>query len=218
MLKVRNGNYYQQKLQNNYFQPKVLLLAQPLSPVLLPSTILVITLLVSACRHLWTNSCCENAQNSLQRNPDYGVVQWSENACVNDGKDRPGLACNVVDTCKNLMLTQFVNSESLTTELNLMKLKSSHRCMKWNYQWNYGFKDWNWNSWNWSQLRLTLSSDDVIIWAFRMNWHCKIVRPLISHKLFRAKTVRPVYLEIISSQCQTYHYYAFLSVFTQSEI
>ena len=30
MLKVRNGNYYQQKLQNNYFQPKVLLLAQPL--------------------------------------------------------------------------------------------------------------------------------------------------------------------------------------------
>ena len=31
MLKVRNGNYYQQKLQNNYFQPKVLLLAQPLS-------------------------------------------------------------------------------------------------------------------------------------------------------------------------------------------
>ena len=31
MLKVRNGNYYQQKLQNNYFQPKVLLLAQPLA-------------------------------------------------------------------------------------------------------------------------------------------------------------------------------------------
>ena len=30
MLKVHNGNYYQQKLQNNYFQPKVLLLAQPL--------------------------------------------------------------------------------------------------------------------------------------------------------------------------------------------
>ena len=33
MLKVRNGNYYQQKLQNNYFQPKVLLLAQPLGCV-----------------------------------------------------------------------------------------------------------------------------------------------------------------------------------------
>ena len=30
MLKVRHSNYYQQKLQNNYFQPKVLLLAQPL--------------------------------------------------------------------------------------------------------------------------------------------------------------------------------------------
>ena len=31
MIKVRHSNYYQQKLQNNYFQPKVLLLAQPLS-------------------------------------------------------------------------------------------------------------------------------------------------------------------------------------------
>ena len=30
MLKVRHSNYYQRKLQNNYFQPKVLLLAQPL--------------------------------------------------------------------------------------------------------------------------------------------------------------------------------------------
>ena len=30
MLKVQHSNYYQQKLQNNYFQPKVLLLAQPL--------------------------------------------------------------------------------------------------------------------------------------------------------------------------------------------
>ena len=30
MLKVRHSNFYQQKLQNNYFQPKVLLLAQPL--------------------------------------------------------------------------------------------------------------------------------------------------------------------------------------------
>ena len=30
MLKVQHSNYYQLKLQNNYFQPKVLLLAQPL--------------------------------------------------------------------------------------------------------------------------------------------------------------------------------------------
>ena len=34
MLKVRHSNYYQQKLKNNYFQPKVLLLAQPLNKML----------------------------------------------------------------------------------------------------------------------------------------------------------------------------------------
>ena len=30
MLKVQHSNYYQRKLQNFHFQPKVLLLAQPL--------------------------------------------------------------------------------------------------------------------------------------------------------------------------------------------
>jgi len=31
MLKVQHSNYYQRKLQNFHFQPKVLLLAQPLT-------------------------------------------------------------------------------------------------------------------------------------------------------------------------------------------